>query len=171
MLKVSTSLQSIRDVQIPAFSQPGACASSLSRMRSRCRHMSLLDWTETNEWIVRLSFVSMNDLRVFIWAVSVILCFYGKVKHVDCEWYLYLLVISSRSQWKRATVHICAAFRAIKSKTNHGMDYEEKASSVAERLLSYRKDESGWKICKKSVSAISLFSFVFILQCLPKHHY
>ncbi|KAF7703172.1 stAR-related lipid transfer protein 5 [Silurus meridionalis] len=30
------------------------------------------------------------------------------------------------------------------------MDYEEKANSVADRLLSYRKDESGWKICKKS---------------------
>ncbi|XP_060796460.1 stAR-related lipid transfer protein 5 [Neoarius graeffei] len=30
------------------------------------------------------------------------------------------------------------------------MEYEEKARSVAERLLSYRKDESGWKICKKS---------------------
>ncbi|KAF4083052.1 hypothetical protein AMELA_G00135580 [Ameiurus melas] len=30
------------------------------------------------------------------------------------------------------------------------MDYEDKANSVADRLLSYRKDESGWKICKKS---------------------
>ncbi|KAG7327396.1 hypothetical protein KOW79_009002 [Hemibagrus wyckioides] len=30
------------------------------------------------------------------------------------------------------------------------MDYEEKANSVADRLLSYRKDESGWKICKKT---------------------
>ncbi|KAF5906188.1 stAR-related lipid transfer protein 5, partial [Clarias magur] len=30
------------------------------------------------------------------------------------------------------------------------MDYEEKAGSVADRLLSYRRDESGWKICKKS---------------------
>ncbi|KAK3533921.1 hypothetical protein QTP70_034910, partial [Hemibagrus guttatus] len=33
---------------------------------------------------------------------------------------------------------------------NHDMDYEEKANSVADRLLSYRKDESGWKICKKT---------------------
>ncbi|MCI4383329.1 hypothetical protein PGIGA_G00025210 [Pangasianodon gigas] len=30
------------------------------------------------------------------------------------------------------------------------MDYEEKANSVADRLVSYRKDESGWKVCKKS---------------------
>ncbi|XP_062869385.1 stAR-related lipid transfer protein 5 [Trichomycterus rosablanca] len=30
------------------------------------------------------------------------------------------------------------------------MDYKEKAHSVAELLLSYRKDESGWKTCKKT---------------------
>lgn len=44
------------------------------------------------------------------------------------------------------------------------MDYEEKANSVADRLLSYRKDESGWKICKKSVS--TLFS---VFTGLQKH--
>lgn len=30
------------------------------------------------------------------------------------------------------------------------MDYEGKASQVAECLQGYRKDESGWKVCKKS---------------------
>ncbi len=32
------------------------------------------------------------------------------------------------------------------------MDYTHTARSVEDRLLSYRKDESGWKTCKKTVS-------------------
>ncbi|XP_035986070.1 stAR-related lipid transfer protein 5 isoform X3 [Fundulus heteroclitus] len=30
------------------------------------------------------------------------------------------------------------------------MDYKDKAKSVADCLLSYRRDESGWKVCRKS---------------------
>ncbi|KAM4744142.1 stAR-related lipid transfer protein 5 isoform 2-T2 [Anableps anableps] len=30
------------------------------------------------------------------------------------------------------------------------MDYEQKAKAVADCLLSYRRDESGWKVCRKS---------------------
>ncbi|XP_054878434.1 stAR-related lipid transfer protein 5 isoform X1 [Poeciliopsis prolifica] len=30
------------------------------------------------------------------------------------------------------------------------MDYEHKAKAVADCLLSYRRDESGWKVCRKS---------------------
>uniref|UniRef100_A0A3Q2QRT6 Uncharacterized protein n=1 Tax=Fundulus heteroclitus TaxID=8078 RepID=A0A3Q2QRT6_FUNHE len=33
------------------------------------------------------------------------------------------------------------------------MDYKDKAKSVADCLLSYRRDESGWKVCRKSVKA------------------
>lgn len=36
------------------------------------------------------------------------------------------------------------------------MDYEHKAKVVADCLLSYKRDESGWKVCKKSVN-MSLF--------------
>lgn len=32
------------------------------------------------------------------------------------------------------------------------MDFEHKAKAVADCLMSYRKDESGWKVCKKSVN-------------------
>lgn len=32
------------------------------------------------------------------------------------------------------------------------MDYEQKAKTVADCLLSYKRDESGWKVCKKSVN-------------------
>lgn len=31
------------------------------------------------------------------------------------------------------------------------MEYEHRAKMVAECLQSYRRDESGWKVCKKSV--------------------
>lgn len=34
------------------------------------------------------------------------------------------------------------------------MDYEHKAKAVAERLQSYKRDESGWKVCKKSVNVL-----------------
>uniref|UniRef100_A0A3P9QG38 StAR related lipid transfer domain containing 5 n=1 Tax=Poecilia reticulata TaxID=8081 RepID=A0A3P9QG38_POERE len=30
------------------------------------------------------------------------------------------------------------------------MDYEHKAKAVADCLMSYRRDESGWKVCRKS---------------------
>lgn len=32
------------------------------------------------------------------------------------------------------------------------MEYEQKARMAADRLLSYRDDQSGWQVCKKSVS-------------------
>lgn len=32
------------------------------------------------------------------------------------------------------------------------MDYEDKAKTVADCLMGYRRDESGWKVCKKSVN-------------------
>lgn len=31
------------------------------------------------------------------------------------------------------------------------MEYEQKARMAADRLLSYRDDQSGWQVCKKSV--------------------
>lgn len=31
------------------------------------------------------------------------------------------------------------------------MEYEHKAKMVADCLQSYRRDDSGWKVCKKSV--------------------
>ncbi|XP_039858066.1 stAR-related lipid transfer protein 5 isoform X1 [Simochromis diagramma] len=34
------------------------------------------------------------------------------------------------------------------------MDFEHKAKAVADCLMSYRKDESGWKVCKKSNDVI-----------------
>ncbi|XP_017554994.1 stAR-related lipid transfer protein 5 [Pygocentrus nattereri] len=34
------------------------------------------------------------------------------------------------------------------------MDYEGKANSVAELLLSYSRDQSGWKICKKTSEVV-----------------
>lgn len=41
------------------------------------------------------------------------------------------------------------------------MEYEQKARMAAERLLSYRDDQSGWQVCKKSVR----FDFT-CLRCL-----
>jgi len=32
------------------------------------------------------------------------------------------------------------------------MDYMHTARSVEDRLMGYKKDESGWKTCKKTVS-------------------
>lgn len=41
------------------------------------------------------------------------------------------------------------------------MEYEQKARMAADRLLSYRDDQSGWQVCKKSVR----FDFT-CLRCL-----
>ena len=37
------------------------------------------------------------------------------------------------------------------------MDYEQKAKDVADCLMSYKRDESGWKVCKKSVNVCSYY--------------
>lgn len=39
------------------------------------------------------------------------------------------------------------------------MDYEHKAKVVADCLLSYKRDESGWKVCRKSVNVPSFYRF------------
>lgn len=41
------------------------------------------------------------------------------------------------------------------------MDYMHTARSVEDRLLSYKKDESGWKTCKKTVSIKQKCLFFF----------
>lgn len=40
------------------------------------------------------------------------------------------------------------------------MDYEHKAKTVADCLLSYKRDESGWKVCKKSVNVCCLYGLL-----------
>ena len=38
------------------------------------------------------------------------------------------------------------------------MDYEHKAKAVGDCLMGYKTDESGWKVCKKSVNITFLLS-------------
>ncbi len=49
------------------------------------------------------------------------------------------------------------------------MDYIHTARSVEDRLLSYRKDESGWKTCKKTVS-VHQNCVIFYSRCSINTH-
>lgn len=45
------------------------------------------------------------------------------------------------------------------------MDYEDKAKTVADCLQGYKRDESGWKVCKKSVT-VSYCCMIYGLHSL-----
>lgn len=40
------------------------------------------------------------------------------------------------------------------------MDYEHKAETAADCLQSYKKDGSGWKVCKKSVNVCCYYDLL-----------
>lgn len=50
------------------------------------------------------------------------------------------------------------------------MDYEHKAKAVADCLLGYKRDESGWKVCKKSVNICCYYCLIYMIHPLALIH-